>query len=116
MKGKEIEIGQNQEERSNIEKTIGNMREELSAEDLEKRRITKSFEFIDGKIIKKVQASRTEQGMIDAAGKLLNEKIENLEKDAGADLVKRKRRVGKTLFQQRKNCGNDKISRPGSKR
>ena len=28
------------------------MREELSAEDLEKRRITKSFEFIDGKIIK----------------------------------------------------------------
>ena len=90
MNGKKIEIGQNQEERSDMEKIIGNIRKELSAEDLEKRRITKSFEFVDGKIIKIVQASRTEQGMIDAAGKLLNEKIENLEKDAGADLVKEK--------------------------
>ena len=115
MKGKEIEIGQNQEERSNIEKTIGNMREELSAEDLEKRRITKSFEFIDGKIIKKVQASRTEQGMIDAAGKLLNEKIENLEKDAGADLVKEKEGLEKHYFSKEKIAEMTKYLDPEAK-
>ncbi len=90
MKGKEIEIGQNKEERISMEKIIGNMHKELSAEDLEKRQITKSFEVVDGKIIKIVQTSRTEQGMIDAAGKLLNEKIESLEKGVGVDLVKEK--------------------------
>lgn len=90
MEGKEIEIGQNQEERSGLEKIIGSMRKELNPEDLGKRQITKRFEFVDGEIIKIVQASRTEQGMVDAAGKLRDEKIGNLEKSAGAELIKEK--------------------------
>ena len=90
IEGKEFEVGQNQEERSDMEKTIGNMRKEFGAEDLGKRHITKRFEVVDGKVIKIVQASRTEQGMLDAAGKLLNEKIEGLEKGAGVDVIKEK--------------------------
>lgn len=90
IEGKDIEIGQNKEERSATEKLIASFHKELSPEDLEKRQIVKKFEVVDGEIIKIVQASRTEQGMIDAAGKLLNDKIGNLEKGSGADLIKEK--------------------------
>jgi len=115
MEGKEIEIGQNKEERSDMEKIIGNMHKELSEEDLGGRRITKSFEFVDGKIIKIVQASRTEQGMIDAAGKLLNGKIETLEKGAGADLIKEKEGLEKHYSSKEKIAEMTKYLDPEAK-
>src|SRR3989339_1888651 len=115
MEGKEIEIGQNTEERSGMEKIIGNMHKELSEEDLEGRRITKSFEFVDGKIIKIFQASRTEQGMIDAAGKLLNGKIETLEKGAGADLIKEKEGLEKHYSSKEKIAEMTKYLDPEAK-
>jgi len=115
MEGKEIEIGQNTEERSGMEKIIGNMHKELSEEDLGGRRITKSFEFVDGKIIKIVQASRTEQGMIDAAGKLLDEKIENLKKGVGADLVKEKEGLEKHYSSKEKIAEMTKYLDPEAK-
>src|SRR3989338_4100380 len=115
MEGKEIEIGQNTEERSGMEKIIGNMHKELSEEDLEGRRITKSFEFVDGKIIKIVQASRTEQGMIDAAGKLLNGKIGTLEKGAGADLIKEKEGLEKHYSSKEKIAEMTKYLDPEAK-
>lgn len=96
IEGKKIEIGQNKEERSGMEKIIGNLRKELSPEDLGERQITKKFEFVDGKIIKIVQASRTEQGMIDAAGKLRDEKINEADK-LGVDIVKSKEQLEKHL-------------------
>ncbi|KKP74565.1 MAG: hypothetical protein UR72_C0010G0009 [Parcubacteria group bacterium GW2011_GWC1_35_21] len=101
MEGKEIEIGQNKEERSDVEKIIGSMRKELSAEDLRGRRITKSFEFVDGKIIKKVQASRTEQGQIEAVVKLKDEKIKEAD-NFGVDLVKSKEQLKKHLNDKEK--------------
>ena len=115
MEGKEIEIGQNKEERSGMEKIIGNMHKELSEEDLGGRRITKSFEFVDGKIIKIVQASRTEQGMIDAAGKLLNGKIGTLEKGAGADLIKEKEGLEKHYSSKEKIAEMTKYLDPEAK-
>src|SRR3989338_7002403 len=96
MEGKEIEIGQNTEERSGMEKIIGNMHKELSEEDLGGRRITKSFEFVDGKIIKIVQASRTEQGQIEAVVKLKDEKIKEAD-ILGSDLIKSKEQLEKHL-------------------
>lgn len=96
IEGKDIEIGQNKEERSATEKLIGGFHKELSPEDLEKRQIIKKFEVVDGKIIKIVQTSRTEQGMIDAAGKLRDEKIKEAD-NFGGDLIKSKEQLEKHL-------------------
>lgn len=96
IEGNDIEIGQNKEERGDMEKIIGDFHKELSPEDLGKRQITKKFEFVDGEIIKIVQASRTEQGMIEAVVNLRNEKMHEAD-NFGADIVKSKKQLEKHL-------------------
>lgn len=96
---KNIEIGdtaQSKEEKEELIKKTMDVHKDLKKEDLDKRVFSKKFipvagaERSDPKILKVFESKRTEHGMLDAAGKLLNEKIENLEKGAGADLVKEK--------------------------
>ena len=92
---KNIEIGDTVEKEELIKKTM-DVHKDLKKEDLDKRVFSKKFIPVAGaeksepKILKVVESRRTEQGMIDAAGKLLNEKIESLEKGVGTDLAKEK--------------------------
>ena len=62
---------------------------EIKAENEEKI-TSRRYEIVDGEIVKIIKSRRTESGAVDAAGKLLNEKIESLEKGSGVELVKEK--------------------------
>ena len=74
----------------------------ITEEDSAKRIITKTYEFVDGKIEKLIKSSRTEEGMMEAAGKLREEQISQCEKKDGADLVALKESMEKNS-ESRKN-------------
>ena len=74
----------------------------ITEEDSAKRIITKTYEFVDGKIEKLIKSSRTEEGMIKTAGELREEQISLCEKKDGTDLVSFKESMEKNA-ESRKN-------------
>lgn len=74
----------------------------INEEDSAKRVITKTYEFVDGKIKKLIRSSRTEEGMIKTAGELREEQIGLCEKKDGAELVSFKESIEKNT-ESRKN-------------
>ena len=84
--GRGIEIRQNnKQEREYLEKNVIDVRGDFKKDNLE-RMTAKSFELVDGKIIKYVASSRTEKGQEDAAGKKREAEISRLETVNGAEL------------------------------
>jgi len=76
----------NKQEREYLEKNVIDVRGDFKKDNLE-RMTAKSFELVDGKIIKYVASGRTEKGQEDAAGKMREAEISRLEKVNGAELV-----------------------------
>ena len=95
--GKDIEITKdnNKKEREYLESNVVDIRGDFKKE-ISDRMITKRFEKVDGEIVKIIESKRTEQGQIEAAGRLRDKKINEVE-TTGADLVKSKEQLEKHL-------------------
>lgn len=67
----------------------------LTEEESKGRVVTKTYEFTNGKIEKIIKSSRTEEGMIDFAGKIREDMISTIDRKLGNDLVGLKESVVK---------------------
>lgn len=83
--GKEIDVDYISGERPATEEIIVNSG--VNREDVKKRIITKRYEIIDGEIVKIIKSHRTESGEVEAAGKMREKEISQLEIMNGVELV-----------------------------
>ena len=103
--GRGIEIRQNnKQEKEYLEQNVVDIRGDFKKDNFE-RSTAKSFELVDGKIIKYVASSRTEKGQVEAAGRKREAEIGRLETVNGAELVGLKESLRKNA-ESRKNISN----------
>lgn len=88
LKGEFLPIDEkiNKEERKNAEEKIG-QNFNVEKGEFKERLIDKLYEVVDSKIVKMIVSRRTEVGEIEAAGKMRDEKIGQIESVDGAELV-----------------------------
>ncbi len=82
-----------------------NITSQYAFSDPERVIITKKYEYVDGKIVKMLKVSRTESGAVEAAGEMREDKINQLERVNGAELVGLKESMKKNA-ESRKNISN----------